>query len=406
MVMQLQRTVVLTLKPHAALGETLAENAKALNLVSAVAFENGTTSRYALQKSCYQAVREQTALTAQMTCGVMRNVAAMYKSAKSNKHKLKKPAEFSADSMTLEGGVRGREFKLYEDAVSISTVQGRLKLPFTCGDFQRDYLQSGWFPQAAKLVRATRRKGERFELHVTLTKNVAPTEHVQGGVLGVDTGRRYLAVASTGQDAFFFPAGYLKPKKEHFRRLRGRLDSKGTHSSKRTRKRVAKREARLTADFQHCTAKALVRTAQETGCGVIAVERLNGLRARTGAKGKKARYHHATWAYAQFLRILSDKANAVGISVVAVDPANTSRCCNRCGHTAKENRDGLSFVCQHCGYSLHADLSAARNIRLRAITDGHDLVRDGLLSISPDAVDVNAETGNGIEAEFTASRPL
>lgn len=405
--MQLQRTIVLTLEPHPALVETLAENAKALNLVSVVAFEQGTTSRYTLQKSCYGAVREQTALTSQMTCGVMRNVAAMYKSAKSNKHRLKKPAEFDGNAMTLEGGIRGREFNLYTEHVSISTVQGRLKLPYTCGAFQRGYLQNDWFPQAAKLVRTKRKKGERFELHVTVTKEVEPTQHVSGGVLGVDTGRTYLAVASTGQDAYFFPAGHLKPKKEHFRRLRGRLNSKGTHSASRTLKGVAKREARLTADFKHCTAKKLVELAQQKACGVIAVERLNGIRARTGAKGKKARYHHATWAYAQFLRILSDRANAAGISVVAVDPDNTSRCCNRCGHTAKENRAKLSFVCQHCGYSLHADLSAARNIRLRAITGGHDLVRDGLLSISPDAVDVDAEGAlSTTEVEFTASRLL
>lgn len=140
---------------------------------------------------------------------------------------------------------------------------------------------------------------------------------------------------------------------------------------------------------------------------MIAVERLNGICQRTSAKGKKARYHHQTWAYAQFLRFLSDKANAAGISVVAVDPANTSRACNYCGHTAKENRKKLSFHCKHCDYSLHADLSAARNIRLRAITDGHDLAGNGLLSASPDAMDVDAKTvSNGTEAEFIASRLL
>lgn len=405
--MPLQRTIVLNLEPHPALAETLAEAAKALNLVSVVAFKEGTTSRYALQKLSYQAVREQTKLTAQMACGVMRRVASAYKSAKSNQHKLKQPAAFDGSSVTLEGGVRGREFRLYPGLVSISTVQGRLKLAYTGGDFQRAYLQDGWFPQAAKLVRAKRKKGERFELHVTITKEVEPTQHVSGGVLGVDTGRRYLAVASAGQDACFFPAGHLKPKKEHLRRLRGRLDSKGTRSAKRTRKRIARRERRLTADFQHGTAKSLVKRAQEKGCGVIAVERLNGIRQRTSAKGKKARYHHQTWAYAQFLRFLSDKANAAGISVVAVDPANTSRACNCCGHTAKENRKKLSFHCKHCDYSLHADLSAARNIRLRAITDGHDLAGNGLLSASPDAMDVDAKTvSNGTEAEFIASRLL
>lgn len=187
--MPLQRTIVLNLEPHSALSETLAEAAKALNLVSVVAFKEGTTSRYALQKLSDQAVREQTKLTAQMACGVMRRVASAYKSAKSNQHKLKPPAAFDANSVTLEGGVRGREFRLYPGLVSISTVQGRLKLAYTGGDFQRAYLQDGWFPQAAKLVRAKRKKGERFELHVTITKEVEPTQHVSGGVLGVDTGR-------------------------------------------------------------------------------------------------------------------------------------------------------------------------------------------------------------------------
>jgi IS605 OrfB family transposase len=370
MIMQLQRTIVLNLEPHAALAETLAEAAKALNLVSAVAFEEGTTSRYALQKLSYKAVRDQTKLIAQMACRVMRSVASAHKSAKSNKRQLKKPAAFEANSVTLEGGVRGREFRLYPDLVNISTVQERLKLLYTCGDFQWAYLQDNWFPQAAKLIRAQRKKGERFELHVMVTKEVEPTEHVSGGVLGVDTGRRYLAVASTGEEACFFPAGHLKPKKEHLIRLRGKLDSKGTHAAKRTRERIARRERRLTADFQHCTAKSLVKMAQDKGCGVIAVERLNGIRQRTGAKGKKARYHHQTWAYAQFLRLLNNKANSAGISVVAVDPANTSRACICCGHTAKENRKKLSFYCQYCHYSLHADLSAARNIRLWAITAG------------------------------------
>ena len=154
-------------------------------------------------------------------------------------------------------------------------------------------------------------------------------EREPGGILGVDTGRRYLAVATTGEDAHLFPAGYLKPKKEHLRRLRGKLESKGTRSSTRTFIRVSGREARLTRDFQHKTAKELVRIAIESGCSAIAVERLNGIRKRTRTRGKKARYHHATWAYGRFLDILRYKAEGAGIEVIEVDPANTSRACSK-----------------------------------------------------------------------------
>ncbi|WP_347877507.1 zinc ribbon domain-containing protein [Methylacidiphilum sp. Yel] len=41
-----------------------------------------------------------------------------------------------------------------------------------------------------------------------------------------------------------------------------------------------------------------------------------------------------------------------------------------CGHVGLENRlnKGLLFVCAHCGYTLHADLVAARNISMRTFS--------------------------------------
>lgn len=384
--MQATRTIVLNLPENDALRETLSAFAEGMNMVSEVAFKEAKRSRFALHKLCYESVREATSLTSQMTCSVMRQVAATYKTAKSNKHKLESPPTFRATSVTLEGGVRGREFKLLTDKgiVSISTVQGRLKLPYTCGDFQDEYLQGDWFPQFAKLVLAKRKGKERLELHVTLTKEVEPAKERRGGVLGVDTGRTVLATATTGQDAVFIPARHLKPMKEHYRRLRKRLQSKGTRSAKKRQRKLAGREHRFTKDFQHVTAKRLVGAAQTSACGVIAVEDLTGIRKRTGAKGKKANYHHGTWAYAQFLEILTCKAEGAGIEVVKVDPSYTSQACSNCGYTDKKNRDGLNFKCSDCGYRLHADLNAARNIRLRAILDGQEPVENGGESTLPD----------------------
>jgi putative transposase len=50
-------------------------------------------------------------------------------------------------------------------------------------------------------------------------------------------------------------------------------------------------------------------------------------------------------------------------AVVAVDPRHTSQACNRCGHTARNNRRSRNlFLCRVYGFSLHADLNGARNI--------------------------------------------
>jgi putative transposase len=67
-----------------------------------------------------------------------------------------------------------------------------------------------------------------------------------------------------------------------------------------------------------------------------------------------------------FLQVLAHKAESAGRELIAVNPANTSRTCARCGHCAKENRlTQASFVCTACGHAAHADVNATVNI-LRA----------------------------------------
>ena len=394
--MLVTRTVVLPMEDDPALALTLQEAHRAYRMISEIAHRSKTYARYPLQKMAYAEVRATTMLTAQMTCSAIRRVSAAYKSMKSSGRLPEEPARFSKRSLELEGGSRGRDFRLYPEKalVSISTAKGRKKVRYRCGSFQRAYLESPhWAILAARLLHKRRRKGWRYELHVTVARD--GPERKSGDVLGVDTGRHYLAVASTGRDAHFFPAGHLKPKKEHFRRLRGKLSSKGTRSSTRTFIRASGREARLTTQFQHETANALVRLALDSRCAAIAVERLNGIRERTGARSKKARYHHGTWAYGRFLAILRYKAEAVGLEIVQVAPENTSRACDSCGGVDKANRRGLLFACIRCGYSLHADLNAARNIRLRAISGRQVSAGDGLPSCSPKADPGSIDVGNG-----------
>ncbi|WP_246090496.1 transposase [Nonomuraea deserti] len=67
-----------------------------------------------------------------------------------------------------------------------------------------------------------------------------------------------------------------------------------------------------------------------------------------------------------FLTILAYKAESAGRTLIAVNPAGTSRTCSRCGHSARENRaTQAEFACTACGHAAHADVNAAVNI-LRA----------------------------------------
>jgi hypothetical protein len=161
------------MEPHPALGDTLSAAPSANRRLSEIAFSGGFISRYKLHKAAYAEVKATTGLTAQMVCSTIRTVAAPYKSAKSNGHKLDEPASFSGRCIDLEGGSRGRDFRIYpgKGIVSISTVEGHKKLSYRCGDFQCGYLESpDWKIQSAKVVYKRRRKGWRYELHVTVTR--------------------------------------------------------------------------------------------------------------------------------------------------------------------------------------------------------------------------------------------
>jgi putative transposase len=98
--------------------------------------------------------------------------------------------------------------------------------------------------------------------------------------------------------------------------------------------------------------------------GTIVLENLQDIRKRGQVKRKTAtsRRIHA-WSFAQLKSFTVYKAEGRGCTVVAVDPRHTSQACSCCGHTARNNRRSRGrFVCRACGFELHADLNAARNI--------------------------------------------
>ena len=57
------------------------------------------------------------------------------------------------------------------------------------------------------------------------------------------------------------------------------------------------------------------------------------------------------------------KAHRTGAQVIYVPPQNTSRTCSDCGTIDKRSRESQSrFHCVHCGFTLNADVNAAKNI--------------------------------------------
>jgi IS605 OrfB family transposase len=120
-------------------------------------------------------------------------------------------------------------------------------------------------------------------------------------------------------------------------------------------------------DVNHVVSRRIVEFAQETGNPTIVLEDLSGIHEST-TRRKENRYLHHSWAFHQLQRFITYKAEEKGFDVIKVDPENTSKGCSRCGHVSSSNRNGHDFECSACGYEIHADMNAAKNIRSRGIT--------------------------------------
>ncbi len=59
------------------------------------------------------------------------------------------------------------------------------------------------------------------------------------------------------------------------------------------------------------------------------------------------------------VRSLTEK---LGLHFLEINPKNTSRQCNSCGHISQDNRDKEKFLCTQCGNFDDADINAAKNI--------------------------------------------
>jgi putative transposase len=149
------------------------------------------------------------------------------------------------------------------------------------------------------------------------------------------------------------------------RRLRTKLQKLQTRAAKRRLKKLTGKERRFASHTNHVISKQIVAEAKDTGRG-IKLEDLSGIRDRITVRKKQRAILHS-WTFSQLRLFLVYKAAMAGVSLVLVDPRNTSRECAECGHIAKKNRPNQStFRCVACSHASNADTNAARVIAGRA----------------------------------------
>jgi IS605 OrfB family transposase len=328
------------------LRRTLQAANAACDYISQVAWETRTFGKFALQKLCYQDVREQFDLSAQMVVRALAKVGDAYKLDKQTKRMFRPLASIAYDDRILS-------WNLHEPSVSIWTLAGRLSIPFVAGERQMQLLKT--------------RMGEtdlvyhRGDWYLLATCDVQePDPQDVDDVLGIDLGVTNIA---TDSDGTIYSGSMVKGVRYRHRRLRNKLQRKGTLSAKRRLRKLSGQETRFAKDVNHTISKRIVREAQRTK-RALALENLKYIRTRVRARRSQRTVLHS-WSFFQLQVCVAYKAALAGIPVVLVDPRNTSRTCPACGYIDKANRPNqATFRCVSCGCAGHADTIAAGNIRV------------------------------------------
>lgn len=306
-------------------------------------------NRVALHTLVYSKLRKEGKLGSQMTCNAIFAVCKAYKAlqvlGKITKETVIPKIAFGHASVHFDK----RTYTLNTDHLSLYTLGGRIKVPFTMGDYQKKLFDSG-VPKEAELLC---KKGVWY-FHLVL-EIADPLKVERGAVMGVDIGENNLAATSTGK---IFGGGQLRDQRDRFLAHRRRLQSNGTQSSKQKLCKISGKETRHVKHVNHEISSAIIAEAKQANVSLIVLEDLTHIREKIRAK-KRERSRLHRWPFRQLQQFVSYKAESAGIKVVYVNPAYTSLTCSNCLEMGKRRKH--QFRCS-CGFLAHADCNASRNL--------------------------------------------
>lgn len=90
-----------------------------------------------------------------------------------------------------------------------------------------------------------------------------------------------------------------------------------------------------------------------------------------------------TWSHYRFKQFLKYKAKSRGCLVVDCNESYTSKTCPKCGYKHQKLGGSKTFKCPNCGTQINRDWNGARNIMLRALSDGSFFLKLESMEIAP-----------------------
>lgn len=343
------------------LDNTISIYRQACNFVSDYVFRTHNLKQFSLNKIFYKSLREKFGLKSQMAQSVLKTVIARYKAILENQNRWIK-AVFKKPQIDL---VWNRDYSLTQNCFSVNTLTGRVKLPYFSNGMEKYFNHEIYKFGTAKIVS----KHDKYFLHIPVTFEIGDSLNEDiCNVVGIDRGINFVvATYDSKGKATFVKSRQIKQRRATYSKIRKELQMRQTPSARKRLKAIGRRENRWMQDVNHQVSKALVENNPKHTLFVL--EDLTGVRQATEKVRLKNRYVSVSWAFYDLEQKLIYKAQNNQCSVIKVNPAYTSQCCPKCGHTEKTNRNKKLhiFCCKNCGYKSNDDRIAAMNLYRKGI---------------------------------------
>ncbi|MEM2057927.1 MAG: transposase, partial [Thermoproteota archaeon] len=205
-----------------------------------------------------------------------------------------------------------------------------------------------------------------YKLHVTVAFEFEKP-HVGEKTCGVDLGIKRLITAFDDQNVISYHGGTLSAKLRYRNKELAKLQSKQSKCQRgskrwrrlqRAKRSMLKRINNQVRDILHKVTSYFVGWCLSNRIGTIVVGDIRKIRERVDYNDTANQKIHQ-WMYGKLLKMLEEKAKIVGIKLVYVNEAYTSKTCPVCRkqNIVKDRR----YKCE-CGFEYHRDGVGAINI--------------------------------------------
>ncbi len=308
-------------------------------------WSDGDLSANLADKTITDRARARFGITARLAQMPAKQAKEIVRSQRKKSKKKQRMPKFRNISVNIDR--RGVTITLFEGSFDLALSFGSgipaIIAPLHHTKHSKKFLKEGW--TLSHSIRLGLKNG-RVWVDLIFEKP-RPELKSEGKTIGVDLGYRVLAATSEGE----IIGTELKEKIEATGKRR-----KHFHS------------------FIQTEIKRRLKELDLSNVKTVVLENLKYV--KHGKRGKFSRHANrllSFWHYARVIDWLRQRCEEQGIRVEMKSPWKTSQHCSQCGKIDSRNRKGDKFQCVRCGFSEHADVVGALNLKALSMAGVYSL---------------------------------